>query len=128
MLQVYAEAKAAYQAGEVAWFSRDEILILEQLNKRFMSISTCVEDVLNRVKTGSDEMTVNSIYAMMYQDEHARDLTQHMRSQILSALMGAGLKSKMRGSSRLFLVDAKKLAVAPPLANYGAGLEMIKEK
>lgn len=59
--QVFAEAKVLMESGERAWFSREEIDIVNQYNERFISRSDILESFEARVSAGDRCYTLKEI-------------------------------------------------------------------
>lgn len=111
MLQVYAEAKAAYVAGERQWFNQKEIERVNAFNDYFISKDERLSLIERFVEPGDDWLTIRQILTEMGLD--GRDaVTKAARSQMHSALMRKGIKYGRRGTSGTFAVDREMLSKA----------------
>ena len=104
---VWSEARAAYQAGERQWFSREEIVEVNTLNTRFMSREEYLDDIEEKAAPGEDALSIRDIMVLMHWGNV--QLTKPVRSNVRATLEKLGIKTKTRGNSVRFLVDKSKL-------------------
>jgi putative DNA primase/helicase len=101
--QVMAEAKAAMEAGEQQWFSKDEITEVNKLNSHFLSREDYLEDIEALVKPGGTKATVGSLMEMLGYSE--LQLTRPIRSNIRTVLERKKIPRKTIDGRTYYLID-----------------------
>jgi hypothetical protein len=114
MLQVFAQAKAAVEAGERQWFSREEIATINTLNSAFMSKEDYVEAIEANVRPGEAAMTLGSILDALGFSQLVR--TKVVRSNIRTALETSGVQMVRRANGTYFMVDPQSVRVKKVLS------------
>jgi hypothetical protein len=104
--QVLAEAKAAMEAGERQWFTRDEIAEVNRLNEHFLSKEEYLEMIEARVLPGDEPFTIAGLMSELKFDVQ---LTRPIRSNIRTILERNGVKKKTINGVTKFLVDKNAL-------------------
>lgn len=115
MVQVFLQAKAAYESGERYWFNGEEIAEVNKINEDYVPNSR-IEYITAHISPGTDEMTADEIFSAL---EYKDNRTQADYVQLGHVLTKKGVQKfrKSVNGTKLtaYLVDKKtltKLAVA----------------
>lgn len=120
LLQVYAEAKYLNQQGERNWFNREEILIINDLNTKFLSEPDYIERLRALVEPGDDVMPISEIFKAAIPD-HYGATTQAIRSNVITLLLNMKIPQRREGNTYKFLINRSKLT-KPSKNNQVTGL------
>ena len=112
IMQVLAEAKAAFEAGERFFFDKDEIKQINALNETFISKEEFIEAVDENVKPGVDVMPLSQILNRLGYDD--LQITKAVRSNLRTIMVRNGVQLKAVGKSNLFMVDGAALKSKRP--------------
>lgn len=107
MRQVFAEAKALYDAGERQWFTREEIVQTNEMNSQFMSKDDYIEAVDAGVSPGENAMTTSDILINLGFTD--LKVTKAVMGSIRSALSKKGIEQRSHSGMKYYRVNISKV-------------------
>lgn len=105
--QVFAEAKALYDAGERQWFTREEIGQINSINSQFMSKEEYIDAIEARVMLGDKKVTTTDI--LMELGFVDLKVNKYITSAIRTALSRKGIEQKTIHGYKYYCVSILKL-------------------
>ncbi len=105
--QVFAEAKALYDAGERQWFTREEIQQINSINSQFMSKEEYIDAIEARVVSGEKKVTTTDLLIELgFVD---LKVNKYITSAVRTALSRKGIEQKTIHGYKYYCVDILKL-------------------
>jgi hypothetical protein len=113
IMQVFAEAKHAYQSKERYWFDRDEIIDVNNLNDNYVLKEDYVEAVEQRVIPGHNLLSASDILNAL--GFVSLEKKKSVKSQVMAALYKKGIELKTTRLGRFYSVDIIRPIASPEL-------------